>query len=299
MRRDSHAVPDACRRRALGRGHRGTAQGMAPLDPELQWSQRGETDNNLNPFLDYRLQVRFTSPDGREFVVPGFFDGDGKGGGSGACWRVRFAPDRPGNWLYRASFRVGPRVAIDLGPEAGMPVSFDGASGMLAIAARDPAAPGFLKWGRLKYAGGYYLKFQDGPYWIKGGTNEPENLLAYKGFDDTVPSHAFDAHADDWRPGDPDWGAGKGKALIGLLNYLSAHHVNSIYFMTMNIGGDGQRRLALGRIAAAQGLSFQRSPALRHQQAGPVGGGLRARPAQRNSLALRLERKRRGQQART
>ena len=95
-------------------------------------------------------------------------------------------------------------------------------SGMLAIAARDPAAPGFLKWGRLKYAGGYYLKFQDGPYWIKGGTNEPENLLAYKGFDDTVPSHAFDAHADDWRPGDPDWGAGKGKALIGLLNYLSA-----------------------------------------------------------------------------
>jgi len=28
--------------------------------------------------------------------------------------------------------------------------------------------------------------------------------------------------------------------LIGLLNYLASHHVNSIYFMTMNIGGDGK-----------------------------------------------------------
>jgi hypothetical protein len=72
------------------------------------------------------------------------------------------------------------------------------------------------------------------------GTNEPENLLAYKRFDNTRPSHAFAAHADDWRPGDPDWGAGKGKALIGLLNYLAAHHVNSIFLMPMNIGGDGQ-----------------------------------------------------------
>src|SRR5271166_6226673 len=131
-----------------------------PLTLTFNGPSARETDNKLNPFLDYRLQVRFTSPDGREFDVPGFFDGDGKGGGSGACWRVRFSPDRPGNWLYRASFRIGPRVAIDLAPEAGMPVSFDGASGMLAIAARDPAAPGFLKWGRLKYAGGYYLKFQ-------------------------------------------------------------------------------------------------------------------------------------------
>jgi len=222
----------------------GSAEGALRVWHPLTLSFKGpiarETDDKPNPFLDFRLQVSFTSPDGREFDVPGFFDGDGKGDGSGACWRVRFSPDRPGNWLYRASFRTGPRVAIDLAPEAGRSVSFDGASGKLAVAARDPKAPGFLRWGRLSYAGGHYLKFQDGPYWIKGGTNEPENLLAYKGFDHTVPSHAFDAHADDWRPGDPDWGAGKGKALIGLLNYLASHHVNSIYFMTMNIGGDGK-----------------------------------------------------------
>ena len=90
------------------------------------------------------------------------------------------------------------------------------------------------------YVGRHYLKFQDGPYWIKGGTDEPENLLAYKGFDGTLPSHDFAAHVDDWRPGDPDWGNGKGRGLIGALNYLAMRHVNSIYFLTMNIGGDGK-----------------------------------------------------------
>ena len=93
-----------------------------------------------------------------------------------------------------------------------MPVSFD-RLGKFRGRRRDPAAPGFLRWGRLAYTGGYYLKFQDGPYWIKGGTDEPENLLAYKGFDNTRPSHNFAAHVDDWRPGDPDWGDGKGKGL--------------------------------------------------------------------------------------
>ncbi len=69
-----------------------------------------------------------------------------------------------------------------------MVASFDGASGQFTVGERDPAAPGFLRWGRLSYAGRHYLKFQDGPYWLKGGTDEPENLLAYKGFDDTRPS---------------------------------------------------------------------------------------------------------------
>jgi len=40
----------------------------------------------------------------------------------------------------------------------------------------------------------------------------------------------------DWQSGDPDWGNGKGKAIIGALNYLASQHVNSIYFLPMNIG---------------------------------------------------------------
>ena len=40
--------------------------------------------------------------------------------------------------------------------------------------------------------------------------------------------------------GDPDWGDGKGRGIIGALNYLASQHVNSIYFLTMNVGGDGK-----------------------------------------------------------
>jgi hypothetical protein len=47
-----------------------------------------------NPFLDYRLNVTFTGPSGQKYVVPGFFDGDGNGGGTGNVWRARFAPDQ-------------------------------------------------------------------------------------------------------------------------------------------------------------------------------------------------------------
>ena len=45
-----------------------------------------------------------------------------------------------------------------------------------------------------------------------------------------------------WRTGegDPDWGDGKGKGIIGALNYLASQQVNSIYFLPMNIGGDGK-----------------------------------------------------------
>ena len=42
-----------------------------------------ETDNSPNSFLDYRLQVTFRGPSGQQYVVPGFFDGDGHGGGDG------------------------------------------------------------------------------------------------------------------------------------------------------------------------------------------------------------------------
>lgn len=199
-----------------------------------------QTDTHPNPFLGYRLQVAFTAPSGRVYDVPGFFDGDGQGGAKGNVWRVRFSPDAAGDWRYRASFRQGPGVAVALEPDAGQPAAFDGASGNFAVKPRDPAAPGFLKWGRLEYADGHYLKFRDGGYWIRGGTDCPENFLAYADFDNTPPSHHYAAHAADWRPGDPDWGNGRGRAIIGALNYLASRSVNSLYLMPMNIGGDGQ-----------------------------------------------------------
>ncbi len=73
-----------------------------------------------------------------------------------------------------------------------------------------------------------------------GGTDEPEDFLGYAGFQNTPGKHKFTAHGADWREGDPDWNDGAGRAIIGALNYLAREHVNSVYFLTMNVGGDGK-----------------------------------------------------------
>lgn len=216
-----------------------------PLEIQFEGPHAGESDVAPNPFLDFRLQVRFTAPDGRVCDVPGFFNGNGAGNGEGTIWSVRFTPDRSGQWTYVAEFRQGKHVAVR-GRQShkqaisDSPTAFDGETGTFAVQQRDPQAPGFWKWGRLEYAHGHYLKFDDGPYYLKGGCDSPENLLAYADFDDTIPSHRYAAHVGDWRPGDPTWNGSKGKGLIGALNYLASQHVNSIYFLVQNIGGDGQ-----------------------------------------------------------
>lgn len=208
---------------------------------DFQGQYADALDDNPNPFLDYRLQVHFTSPSGRKYNVPGYFDGDGQGGGSGNIWRVHFSPDEVGQWHFFASFRKGNEIAVNLDPEAGEPIHFNGYQDFFVIHQQDVSAPGFLKWGRLEYVGKHYLKFRDGPYWIKGGTDSPEDFLAYHGFENTLyATHHYNNHVNDWRSGDPDWGNGKGKAIIGALNYLASQHVNSIYFLPMNIGGDGR-----------------------------------------------------------
>jgi hypothetical protein len=146
-----------------------------------------------------------------------------------------------------ASFRKGDRVAVSLDPGAGEPVAPDGQAGEFDVEGRDPNASGFLGAGRLAYAPGkFYLKtLGDNRYWIKGGTDSPEDLLAYEGFDNTRSGSRFAvktyaAHVRDWQPGDPDWGSGRGRGIIGAINYLAGQHVNLIYFLPMNIGGDGQ-----------------------------------------------------------
>lgn len=228
---------------------------VAPEQP-VQWQpvtvsfagpSASEMDDEPNPFLDYRLQVTFTGPSGQTYDVPGFFDGDGDGGANGDVWRVRFSPDEAGSWSYTASFRTGDDIAVNLESD-GTATSFDGATGSFSVAPRDADAPGFLKWGRLEYVDEHYLKFRDGPYFIKGGTDSPENFLGYAGFDGTVDQggivknflHEYATHVDDWNSGDPDWGNGAGKGIVGALNYLSEQQVNSIYFLPMNLGGDGQ-----------------------------------------------------------
>ncbi len=199
-----------------------------------------------NPFVDRRLNVLFIHlPTGTPMVVPGFYAADGQASEtsatSGNIWRAHVTPGLEGLWFYKASFRAGTQVAISLEPDAGAPTQFDGESGTFVVGPADPDAPGFLTEGHLQYDGSHYLKFSgSGRTYIKGGANSPENLLAYTNFDQTVGSHAYNPHVSDWKPGDPVWKGNKGKGLIGGLNYLAEMGVNSVYFLTFNVAGDGK-----------------------------------------------------------
>lgn len=210
-------------------------------------------DGPDNPFLDCRLTVIFRHGEAA-YAVPGFFAADGRAGDTGAAagnvWRVHFVPDAPGEWTWLASFRTGERVAIDLDPLAGTPAAFDGAAGSFTVAPADPAQDGLRARGMLRYVGRHHLQYAgSGEFFLKAGADSPENLLAYHEFDGTrdlggaIPDflHRFEPHVSDWREGDPTWAGGKGKGLIGALNYLAGQGVNSVYFLTYNIdGGDGE-----------------------------------------------------------
>ena len=60
-----------------------------------------------NPFLNYRLDVTFSNGN-RTYKVPGFFAADGNAAEtsatSGDKWKVRFTPDKAGEWEYTVHF---------------------------------------------------------------------------------------------------------------------------------------------------------------------------------------------------
>ncbi|MGL6097781.1 MAG: DUF5060 domain-containing protein, partial [Fimbriiglobus sp.] len=211
----------------------------------------------VNPFRDYRLNVTFTSPTGKATVVPGFFAADGNAANTSATagnqWRVHFTPDEPGTWAYTASFRTGTDVAIALDPTAGTATGFNGTTGQFTIAATNPDSGNPLDRGTVRYVGGHHLQYAgSGEYYLKAGADSPENFLAYWEFDGTSDTgglstpglidglHRYPGHVSDWTPGDPTWQNGKGKGIIGALNYLASEGMNSVYFLTYNLdGGDG------------------------------------------------------------
>jgi len=219
-----------------------------PLELTFAGPTASELDLDPNPFLDYRMTVTFVGPSGQRYAVPGFFDTDGNGGDAGDVWKVRFTPDEAGAWSYSVSFEHGLHLAVadptTSGESMAAPDGPDQEIGDLTIGPTPDGAPGFLQVGRLEAVGAHYLKFRDGSFWLKGGTDSPENFLAYSGFDNTTWSrlhlHDYDGHVGHWNPGDPDWGDGRGKGIIGALSYLASVHVNSVYMLLMNIGGDGQ-----------------------------------------------------------
>lgn len=242
-----------------------TAAGAVTISGELkQWHKvvvtldGPETSAKAtpNPFLNLRMDVTFQHREsGTSYRVPGFFDADGNSANSSAIagnkWRAIFRPDQTGEWSYRISFQEGPNVSVAESLSYGNPVRpFDGMAGGFIIGESDKASPDFRAQGRLQYVGRHHLQFAgSGKFFLKVGSDSPENILAYDDFDDT-PNYTWEgrlgggfrkswkAHLGDWRPGDPTWKDGKGKGLIGALNYLSAKGMNSQSFLTYSTHGD-------------------------------------------------------------
>ena len=208
-----------------------------------------DLDNEPNPFMDCNLTVTFTHESGSpSYKVPGYFAADGNAGetsaDSGTKWRAHLAPDKAGTWKYAVSFTRGRHAALDGGGAAVKP--FDGVSGSFKVAKTDKSGRDFRGKGRLDYVGKHHLQFAGSKeFFLKAGADSPESLLAYADFDNTLamkpnmPIKTWAAHAQDWRAGDPTWKGGKGKGLIGALNYLAAKGVNSFSFLPYNAGGDG------------------------------------------------------------
>ncbi|MCA8989750.1 MAG: DUF5060 domain-containing protein, partial [Planctomycetaceae bacterium] len=210
-----------------------------------------ERDNVPNPFTDYCMEVLFEHADGTRYLVPGYFAADGNAANSsaeaGTAWRAHFAPDRTGRWSWQIRFRTGPQVSL-FADQAGETLSpFDGMKGELNVLPTDKAGRDFRGEGRLRYVGKHYLQHAgSGRYFLKAGADAPETLLAYRDFDNTIagkpqkaPLKSWQPHVQDWSEGDPTWKEGRGKGLIGAINYLSGKGCNVFSFLTYNAGGDG------------------------------------------------------------
>ncbi|HYE05913.1 MAG TPA: malectin domain-containing carbohydrate-binding protein [Planctomycetota bacterium] len=200
-----------------------------------------------NPFLDRRMDVTFSNG-ALSYVVPGYFAADGNAGETsataGTIWRAHLSPDLTGTWTWRISFRAGIDVAASGGGTALAP--YDGRTGTFTIAESDKSGRDFRAKGRLQYVGARYLRHKgNGQWFVKAGADSPENMLGYADFDGTYDQgggalKSWSPHVGDWRAGDPTWKGGKGKGLIGALNYLAGEGCNVFSFLTYNAGGDGK-----------------------------------------------------------
>ena len=203
---------------------------------------------DTSTFRDYRLDVTFTHANtGKTITVPGFFAADGKAADSnatsGKIWQVNFNAPLDGKWSYDASFRTGNDIAASTAAKAGKAVGYiDGESGTFRIAETDKSGEDFRAKGMIvQDEGTHYLQHQgDGDYFVRGGPGIPENFLATSDIDNTVGTLDYKTHSSDFDKGGPTWDGGKGKNLIGAIDYLAEQGQNSIYLLTLTAAGDGK-----------------------------------------------------------
>jgi hypothetical protein len=152
----------------------------------------------------------------------------------------------------------GKDIVVKDDPIHGEPLAGDGLEGSFEIVPLGKKGDDHSGKGRIVNGGKGYFRFQGSDeIWLKNGADSPENFLAYSDFDQTLryslktevregeanpkkDLHRYESHIADWKAGDPTWQNGKGKGIIGALNYLNSAGVNSVYMLTMNILGDGK-----------------------------------------------------------
>src|SRR5947199_2202169 len=117
-------------------GLAGPAIGAGPVPlfgtAEIVLAARDSYDGRAGepkPF-DREVTARVTSPTGRLYTVPGFFDGDGDKGPVGRVFKVRVAADEAGTWRWTA--------AGDVPGVAGREGSFEVAGGIAGFFGRGP-----------------------------------------------------------------------------------------------------------------------------------------------------------------
>ncbi len=224
-----------------------SAVDLAVIDGELRryhkisltWNSASSFSETDITFKDFRLNVTFTSPTGKVFIVPGFFAADGNAketsAVAGTKWRCNFTPLETGIWTYSASFRTGSMIAASFDATSGTPVApIDGDTGTFSIAETNKSGIDLRSKGKLEYVGEHFQRWTNGEYFMKIGSDSPEVLLEYNDIDDydgVNHPREYLNHLNDWNPGDPTWQGDKGKGLIGIINYLSNKGINSQYFV--------------------------------------------------------------------
>lgn len=201
--------------------------------------------SEVNPFLDVRLSLTLGGPEGKR-VIPGFFAADGIAAESGARagnqWCVHARGFAPGTYAGKIAFEQGAGLALENNATIGEPLAGHGQTIVFQVTKAVDVD------GWLHYNGSPYPRFSEsGKIYLKSGTNSPENLLAFADIDGTYAYDTakqfiktYEKHVADWKIGDPTWQNGKGKGLIGALNYLASEGINGVYFVTNNIGGDAR-----------------------------------------------------------
>lgn len=231
------------------KGHTFTLSFEGPMTSE---------DAELNPFLHYLLIVEFEHEDHQK-TIRGFYAADGNAAEtsatSGNTWQVRFSPQHTGTWAYNATLFKGDSVSVNQRHDEADQLEITNSQGTFEVLSNGDSDRDFRDRGKLIASSGY-LQFEDsGTYFLKAGADSPENFLAFQEFDNTYriavsdkegeaqtdsEIHSYEPHVQDWSQGDPTWQGGKGKGIIGAVNYLVSKGMNAVYFLTFNIQGDGK-----------------------------------------------------------